>query len=72
MMVLLLINIKTFLSFYKCDAESYLGSEHHLGALHEVVDGVFEDGLESVWVNQVEIDFFISDNLESCVTFDVV
>ena len=72
MMVLSLVDIQAFLFLFEGYAKSNLGSKHHLCALHEIIDGVFEHRLESVWINEIEINFIVGYDLESFVALDVV
>jgi len=72
MMILPLVDVQAFLFLFVGYAKSNLGSEHHLCALHEVVDGVFELWLKSLWINDIEINFLVGYDLESFVALDVV
>ena len=54
------------------DAESLGGAEHHLGALHVVVHYILKSWLKCLLVDEVEVNFFICDNLDSLVSLDEV
>jgi hypothetical protein len=64
------IDGKGFLICLIRDSISDLGAEHHLIAAHEVSHDVFESWLESLRVNQVEVDLVISGDLDSFVTLN--
>ena len=72
MIILSLIDVKTGLFLFIGYAKSNLGPEHHLGALHIIKDGVFEHGLKTLWIDEVEINFLVGNDLESFVALDVV
>lgn len=54
------------------DSIPHFRTEHHLVATHEVEHYVFQLWLESLWVNQVEVDLVVGSNLDSLVAFDKV
>ena len=72
MMVLLLVDVQALLLLFKGDTESNLGTKHHLCAFHIIVYCVFEDGLESLRIHQIEVDLIVGNNLESLITLDIV
>ena len=49
------------------DTVLYFAAEHHHGAVHVVVNHVFELWKEGVFVYQVEVDVVVSGNLNSNV-----
>ena len=71
MVIFSLIYIHTFLFLFIGYAKSDLGSKHHLGALHEIVDGVLENRLRTLWINKVKINFIVGCYLKSHVSLDV-
>lgn len=72
MHVLPLVDVKASLVLLVGDGVSLLGANHHLVAHHVVVHHVLQSGLESLWVDQVEIDELVSCDLNPHVTFDEV
>ena len=65
-------NLKPRLTSFVADAVSHSGAEHHLGALHEVEHHVFEFREESLFINQIEVNFFWRRHLNPNVSFDKI
>jgi hypothetical protein len=66
------INVKSSFISLISNTVSYLGAVHHITALHEVEHDVFKSGYKCLLVYQIEINFIISNNLDSYISFDVV
>ena len=65
------VHIKGLLVGLVRDAVLDSRAEHHLVAAHEVEHHVFELGLESLQIDQVEVDVVVRRDLDSNVTLDV-
>jgi hypothetical protein len=64
------VHSKSFLICLVGYAVSDSRTEHHLIATHEVSHDILKRWFECFWVNEIEINFIISGNLDSFVTFD--
>jgi len=60
------------LTSFESDSILNLTSEHHGGAVHEVVDHVFKFRFKGHWVNQVDVDLLVCCYLDSFVALDEV
>jgi hypothetical protein len=66
------VDIKRLLIGFVGNAISYFASKHHLTAVHIVEHYVFEYWLKSDRVDEVKVNFFISGDLNSLVSFNEV
>ena len=66
------VNVKTLLIRLVSDTIFNFGPEHHLVTLHVVKHHILQLRYQSFFVDKVKVDFFISNNLYSNVTFDVI
>jgi len=48
------------------------GTKHHLIASHEIVHDIFKRWLESLWVNQIEVDELVSGDLNPFISLDKI
>lgn len=68
MVVLSCVNLESGLVGLVSDSEPNSGSKHHLGALHVVIHHVLKSWLEGLFVNKIEVNSVISDDLDSYVS----
>lgn len=66
------VDVKAFLIGLVGNTIFDLRAKHHLVAAHKIKHDIFQCGLKSLWVNQVEINEVIGGDLDSFVSFDEV
>lgn len=71
MVVLLGVESKARLTDLDCDTKSNEGSEHHYGTAHVVIHYVFKFRLESFFIHNEKVNFFVCNDLNSYVSFNV-
>ena len=64
MLILLPVHIEIALVLLIGDSINTFASKHHHGAVHEVVHHIFDDRLEGVLIDSIEVNFVISHNLD--------
>ena len=64
--------IKGSLICLVCDTVPNFISKEHLSTVHEVLDHVLTGCLKCDWVDQIDVDIFVSCDLDSLITFDPV
>ena len=67
-----LVDVERSLILLVGDRVSFLCTDHHLVAHHVVVHNVFQRGLESLWVDQIEVNQLVSCNLDPNISSDEV
>lgn len=72
MHVLSLVDVEGSLILLVRDRVSFLRTDHHLVAHHVVVHYVFQRGLKSLWVDQIEINQLVSCDLDPYVSSDEI
>mmetsp|Transcript_2923 Transcript_2923/g.4510 ORF Transcript_2923/g.4510 Transcript_2923/m.4510 type:complete len:210 (+) Transcript_2923:3004-3633(+) len=66
------INVEAPLVHLVRDTVANLGPEHHLVAAHKVLHNVIEDGLQSVFIDHIEVNLLISYYLDTDVPTNIV
>jgi len=64
------VDLKTFHVGLISYTKSNSFSKHGLVAVHVVVHYVLQFGHQSLWVDEIEVNLFVSCNLDSDVSFD--
>jgi hypothetical protein len=70
--VLPCVNLKASLVLLVRHCVSSHGTHHHLVASHEIVHHIFQLGQQSLRIDDVKENHFVSSNLDSDVTLDKV
>lgn len=62
------VDLNTRLVGLECNTISNSRSEHHLRALHEIVHAILKLWHKCLFVDEIEINSLISNNLDSNIT----
>lgn len=62
------VDLNTRLVGLECNTISNSRSEHHLRALHEVVHAILKLWHKCLFVDEIEVNSLISNNLDSNIT----
>ena len=72
MVVLSGVYLESWLISFISNAVSYFGTKHHLGTLHEIEHHVLKFGLKRLFVDEIEVNLFISRNLNPNIAADEI
>jgi hypothetical protein len=68
MVVLSGVDLNTRLVSFECNTISNSRSEHHLRALHEIVHAILKLWHKCLFVDEIEVNSLISNDLDSNIT----
>lgn len=63
-------DIERLLIRFECYTISHSTAKHHLGAVHEIVYNVFQSRFKSLGINEINIDFLISGDLNPFISLN--